>query len=124
MYKDRNPEVTVDGFTAKLAHEVPGCVEALGLPLSAASADNYVPSNEPMNMEMLGMVTAHFQNAFRHYHGCLKQKQAWRELMAQNLTEAKAHPAVHPDFAAAIGYCFGGQCVLEMGKCVRNAKIT
>ena len=27
------------------------------------------------------------------------------------------HPVVHRSYAAAIGYCFGGQCVLEM---VRN----
>jgi dienelactone hydrolase len=125
MYKDRNPELVVDGVTTKIAHDVPGLVGAMALGPSAASAD-YQPSNsnEPMNPEQMGMVMVHFQNAFRHYHACLKEKQAWRELMALNLTEAKAHPAVHPDFAAAIGYCFGGQCVLEMGKCVRNAKIT
>ena len=37
--------------------------------------------------------------------------------MSKNLTQAKAHPAVHPSLAAAIGYCFGGQCCLDM---VRN----
>jgi dienelactone hydrolase len=108
MYKDRNPEITHDGVTAKTALEVPGMMEAF--------------TTGKFDTEMLQMVALHFHNAFRHYHTCLKEKQAWRELMAQNLTEAKAHPAVHPDFAAAIGYCFGGQCVLDMGKCVRNAK--
>jgi dienelactone hydrolase len=72
--------------------------------------------------EMHMMTLGHFQKAFGHYHACLKEKQAWRALMLENLMQAKAHPAVHPDFAAAQGYCFGGQCVLEMGKCARNAK--
>lgn len=59
---------------------------------------------------------AHVTAGFKHYHGCLKQKADWRGLMQANLEEAKQHPSVHPHFAGAIGYCFGGQCVLE---CVR-----
>jgi|EP01047_Picozoa_sp_COSAG01_P020111 dienelactone hydrolase len=57
---------------------------------------------------------AHFQAAFSSYNGALRERAQWRNLMAHTLELAKKHPAVHPDFAAAIGYCFGGQSILEM----------
>ncbi|CAE7553633.1 unnamed protein product [Symbiodinium pilosum] len=45
--------------------------------------------------------------------GLLRTPCRWRALMAAWLDKAREHPAVHPSFAGAIGYCFGGQAVLE-----------
>ena len=106
MFEDRNPVLKGTegsesaGVTAKNIKEVPGLDEA------------FATGGPFDDLQMQTIV--HFQKAFAHYHGSLKEKGAWRNLMKANLTQAKAHPSVHPDFAAAIGYCFGGQCVLEM----------
>jgi dienelactone hydrolase len=107
MYKDRNPVVDFSGgmqtegdYANMKDVDMGGAFVALG------SGGKITKSQEQ------GL--AHFKAAFAKYHGCLKAKGAWRDLMNLNLTKAKEHPAVHPKFAAAIGYCFGGQCVLDM----------
>jgi dienelactone hydrolase len=56
----------------------------------------------------------HFKKAFSEMNGLLKQPALFREFMGLYLAKARTHPAVHPSFAAAIGYCFGGQCCLEL----------
>merc|ERR550514_484022 len=46
--------------------------------------------------------------------GFLLQNPAyWRGLMGKGLEVARQHPAVHKEYAGAIGYCLGGMCVLE-----------
>jgi dienelactone hydrolase len=84
----------MEGFAAM---QEPG-YDPVKTPLTTAQAQGY----------------AHILGAFKLYHGCLREKGHWRRLMALNLELAKKHAAVHPDFAAAIGYCLGGQCVLDM----------
>ena len=55
----------------------------------------------------------HFFGAFTRMNARLSDPAHWRGLMAANLEMAFAHPAVERGLAAAIGYCFGGQAVLE-----------
>lgn len=79
----------------------------------AMSQPDFDPVKTPITVaQAQGM--AHFSAAFVQYQGCLKEKGHWRDLMKLNLDQAKAHPAVHPSLAAGIGYCFGGQCLLDM----------
>eukprot|EP00041_Stephanoeca_diplocostata_P020473 m.460018 g.460018 ORF g.460018 m.460018 type:complete len:529 (+) comp21587_c0_seq2:251-1837(+) len=60
---------------------------------------------------------AHIKGAFSIMNTLILRKKYWRYLLSSYLRAARQHPAVHPTHAAAIGYCFGGQGVLEM---VRN----
>jgi dienelactone hydrolase len=55
----------------------------------------------------------HFVGAFTAMNDHLRNPGPWRDLMSGYLALARKHPAVHPQLAAAIGYCFGGQCCLE-----------
>lgn len=43
----------------------------------------------------------------------LRSPRHWRGLLRAYLDAASAHRAVQPGLAGAIGYCLGGQCVLE-----------
>lgn len=45
--------------------------------------------------------------------GLLRTPVAWRALMGAWLDLARTHPAVHPEYAGAVGYCLGGQALLE-----------
>ena len=56
----------------------------------------------------------HFSNAFAEMNGLLRKPALFRRFMGTWLRKAREHAAVHPTKAAAIGYCFGGQCCLEM----------
>mmetsp|Transcript_159 Transcript_159/g.261 ORF Transcript_159/g.261 Transcript_159/m.261 type:complete len:352 (+) Transcript_159:137-1192(+) len=56
----------------------------------------------------------HLNGAFGQYNSVLKRPKSWRKLMSLYLSKAREHCVVHPTYAAGIGYCFGGQCVLEM----------
>lgn len=58
-------------------------------------------------------VKRHSAGSFAAMTGLLKTPIVWRNLMAAWLDKARLHPAVHRSFAGAIGYCFGGQAVLE-----------
>lgn len=55
----------------------------------------------------------HFQGAFAAMNALLLEPKYWRGLMQAYLEAAFAHPAVRAGLAGAIGYCFGGQCLLE-----------
>merc|ERR1712137_462925 len=46
-------------------------------------------------------------------HGLLRTPVFYRDLMGAWLDHARTHPAVHPINAGAIGYCLGGQSLLE-----------
>lgn len=56
---------------------------------------------------------AHFKAAFKAMNELLLHPKPWRGLMGAYLAEARKHPAVHQEYAGTIGYCLGGQCVLE-----------
>eukprot|EP00732_Lithocolla_globosa_P002825 Lithocolla_globosa_v1_NODE_1989_length_2226_cov_3.643943.p1 type:complete len:317 gc:universal NODE_1989_length_2226_cov_3.643943:1036-1986(+) len=60
------------------------------------------------------VVAKHVKTAFSEMNRHLRNPKPWRELMGKYLKLARQHPRVHPVYAAAIGYCFGGQCVLEL----------
>uniref|UniRef100_A0A7S2WI70 Dienelactone hydrolase domain-containing protein n=1 Tax=Mucochytrium quahogii TaxID=96639 RepID=A0A7S2WI70_9STRA len=62
-------------------------------------------------------VLDHFNGSFKSYNSRLRDPVRWRALQSLYLEQARAHTTVHPVYAGAIGYCFGGQCILEM---VRN----
>lgn len=55
----------------------------------------------------------HFKGAFAAMGRLLQNPKDWRRLMGYFLEAAREHHAVHPRLAAAIGYCLGGQSVLE-----------
>ena len=63
------------------------------------------------------VLTAHIRGAFSSMNDLLRRPVYWRGLQRAWLTAAQRHRTVHGTLAAAIGYCFGGQCALEM---VRN----
>jgi len=113
-FADRNPTVEMaDGGKPATGEYVNMHDVKLMEYWMAASQPDFDPEKTPITVgQAQGM--AHFQQAFVHYQGCLKEKGHWRDLMKLNLDLAKAHPAVHPDLAAGIGYCFGGQCLLEL----------
>lgn len=56
----------------------------------------------------------HAWGAFSAMNDLLRHPVRWRALMSAYLQSGQSHRAVAPGKAAAIGYCFGGQCVLEM----------
>lgn len=62
-------------------------------------------------------VGKHWIGAFTAMNTLLRNPGALRGLMAATLAAARSHSSAHPTFAAGIGYCFGGACVLE---CVRG----
>jgi len=59
-------------------------------------------------------ILRHLQGAFSAYNHHLKNPREWRALMKFYLYEALKMPVVDETRAGAIGYCFGGQCILEM----------
>lgn len=63
--------------------------------------------------EIKTRVGAHFSAAFSAMNDLLLSPKHWRGLMGAYLEAAQSHPAVHAGLAGAIGYCLGGQCVLE-----------
>lgn len=63
---------------------------------------------------------AHVKGSFTSMNFLLKNPIFWRGLQSKYLAKARAHHRVHPKHCGAIGYCFGGQCVLEM---VRSSDI-
>ncbi|MEN3952775.1 dienelactone hydrolase family protein [Iodidimonas sp. SYSU 1G8] len=46
----------------------------------------------------------------------LEDRALLRDRLIAAVTAAKAHPAVDPERIAAMGYCFGGLCVLDMAR--------
>jgi len=57
-----------------------------------------------------------------HYMAMLEAPDLMRERCALWFDTVAALPDVDPTRIAAIGYCFGGQCVLELGRSGREAK--
>jgi len=55
----------------------------------------------------------HGKGAFSAMMGLLRTPVFYRDLMGAWLDHARTHPAVHPKLAGAIGYCLGGQSLLE-----------
>ena len=102
-YEDRNPVVDRSNGEKPAHGDYVNMQDAKIMEAFMKLSDPaYDPVANPITVaQTQGM--AHFKAAFAHYHGCLKAKAHWRELMALNLSQAKAHPAVHDDLAAAIG---------------------
>jgi len=63
--------------------------------------------------EIEQIVQKHFRNALRSMNELLRNPKHWRGLMGAYLEAAQKHPAVTPGLAGSIGYCLGGQCLLE-----------
>jgi len=115
-YADRNPIIEMENG-GKPARGADTYVNMQDVKLMeywmATSQPDFDPEKTPITVSQAqGM--AHFAAAFVQYQGCLKERGHWRDLMKLNLDLAKDHPAVHPSLAAGIGYCFGGQCLLDM----------
>ena len=101
-YEDRNPVVDRSNGEKPAHGDYVNMQDAKIMEAFMKLSDPaYDPVANPITVaQTQGM--AHFKAAFAHYHGCLKAKAHWRELMALNLSQAKAHPAVHDDLAAAM----------------------
>ena len=54
--------------------------------------------------------------------GLLRNPKHFRALMAAWLDHARTHPAVHPEYAGSIGYCLGGQSLLEQVRDGQNVQ--
>eukprot|EP00944_MAST-04C_sp_MAST-4C-sp1_P012361 g12361.t1 len=79
---------------------------------------SYPKSNRnPSRTDTRETIRQHFAGAFTAYNWFQLHPKRWRDFQSKLLQKARTHQAVHSTFAAAIGYCFGGQCALEM---VRN----
>lgn len=76
---------------------------------------NINPGLKPQKLTQIQRDKAvrHGQGAFQAMNDRLRNPKHWRGMMAAYITQADTHPAVRAGFAAAIGYCFGGQCCLE-----------
>lgn len=95
LYKD------VEGYRKEDRNPLPN---APVLKLAADRLDDHVKQ----------VAKKHMKGAFGAMNDLLRDPVYWRGLMSFQLDQARTHPAVHPTHAAAIGYCFGGQCILEM----------
>lgn len=56
------------------------------------------------------------QAAGAHYAALLKAPEVLRARTVRWLETIRALPGIDPDRIAAIGYCFGGRCVLELAR--------
>eukprot|EP00040_Diaphanoeca_grandis_P033371 m.204371 g.204371 ORF g.204371 m.204371 type:complete len:357 (+) comp32884_c3_seq7:450-1520(+) len=63
--------------------------------------------------EQEATIARHGVGAMSAMHGLLKSPVHWRNLMKAWLQQARQHPATHNTYAGAIGYCLGGQSLLE-----------
>ncbi|WP_425229313.1 dienelactone hydrolase family protein [Sphingomonas sp.] len=52
----------------------------------------------------------------RYMNECLADRAQLRDRLAASLATLKAHPAVDAAKTAAIGFCFGGLCVLDLAR--------
>mgnify|MGYP000070412543 CR=1 FL=1 len=58
-------------------------------------------------------IKAHYAGAISAWNNLLLKPRKWRALLRKYLDTAFEHPAVASGQAGAIGYCAGGQAVLE-----------
>lgn len=63
--------------------------------------------------DIMKIMDHHFQGAFSAMNDLLLHPKHWRGLMGAYLEAAQRHAAVKAGLAGAIGYCLGGQCLLE-----------
>ena len=57
-----------------------------------------------------------------NFEGIQRDPQRLRERVVAGFEALRAHPQVDPGRIGAIGYCFGGQCVLELARSGVDAK--
>jgi dienelactone hydrolase len=60
--------------------------------------------------------TLHEDNRSRYMDELNADRALLRDRLASSLAALKALPQADPDKAAAIGFCFGGKCVLDMAR--------
>ena len=81
----------------------------------ADRAPNLQPGWRELTREKkVAIAAAHTEGAFKHVDRCVCNPGFFRDSLEAYLVAGRAHPAVHPTRAAAIGYCFGGMAILEM----------
>eukprot|EP00943_MAST-04B_sp_MAST-4B-sp1_P005873 g5873.t1 len=71
------------------------------------------PSKDRSTQELRDLAKKHFVGAFSAMNEALRHPKHWRGLMNAYLQYSFTHPAVKAKHAGAVGYCFGGQCLLE-----------
>lgn len=71
------------------------------------------PSRDGSREEVKQRYIRHIKGAFAAMNDLLLTPKRWRGLMEAYVQTAFTHPAVRSGLAGGIGYCFGGQCLLE-----------
>ena len=71
------------------------------------------PSKDRSTKALRDLARRHFAGAFAAMNDALRHPKHWRGLMNAYLQHSFTHPAVKAKHAGAVGYCFGGQCLLE-----------
>jgi hypothetical protein len=71
------------------------------------------PAGHPLTPEQRARADRHGVGSKAAMYGQLRTPVHWRALLKAWLDLARAHPAAHPRLAGAIGYCLGGQSILE-----------
>ena len=87
------------GLAVRLYKEVPGYQKEDRNPIPNSKYTDEEGRTGPV-------MQAHFQGAFTALQTLLNDPRYWRGLMAEYLNQARTHPAVHHEHAAAIG-CVG-----------------
>jgi len=77
-----------------------------GLGYLAFALDNYGKGRRGTSMEENGKLMQPF----------IDDRKMLRDRLLSGLTAARKHPLCDPDRIAAIGYCFGGLCVLDLAR--------
>jgi dienelactone hydrolase len=109
-----HPTVMVMHSALGLRHQVRATIEKLaGLGYVAIATDMYGPEIQ----------TGPQDNVHTGYMAFLDAPHLVRERAIAWFAAIAAHPAVDPTRIAAIGYCFGGHCVLELARAGAELKL-
>ncbi|MDR2857136.1 MAG: dienelactone hydrolase family protein [Novosphingobium sp.] len=102
------PTVMVMHSANGLRHQVQGTIETLaGMGFLAIATDMYGPAAQNGPPEACHAAYARFTG--EGMHNVRARSLAW-------FAAVRAHPDADPARLAAIGYCFGGHCVLELAR--------
>lgn len=82
------------------------------------------PAKHPLTPTQLARAKRHGVGAFAAMYGLLRTPVHWRGLLKAWLDLAREHPAAHPTFAGAIGYCLGGQSILEQVRAGHDLQVS
>lgn len=83
-----------------------------------------MPAGHGMTEAQSSRAQRHWEGAFAAMYGLLRTPIHWRGLLKTWLDRAREHPAAHPSYAGAIGYCLGGQSILEQVRAGHDLQVS